>query len=103
MRTRLLLAIPGLVVAQSAASQTTGGNDAAAAVRRSFNEVSSYVTRAADMVPADKYSYRPTQSVRTFGQLVAHIADAHTGKLIRWSATSDTPTCTTATSSPTCA
>ena len=30
-----------------------------------------------DAVPADKYSYRPTESVRTFGQLIGHVADAY--------------------------
>jgi uncharacterized damage-inducible protein DinB len=76
MRTRLLLAIPALLVAQRTLAQTAA-NDATAALRQSFNEVTGYVTRAAEMVPADKYSYRPTASVRTFGQMIGHIADAN--------------------------
>jgi uncharacterized damage-inducible protein DinB len=57
-----------------------------------FKEVTAWVTTAADLVPADKYSYRPAPSVRTFGQLVAHVADAHnwycgnaTGQKVEWS------------------
>jgi uncharacterized damage-inducible protein DinB len=58
-------------------AQQSGANDAAAALRKSFTEVSGWVTRAADLAPADKYSYRPAQSTRTFGQLIAHIADSY--------------------------
>src|SRR5262245_65324740 len=57
-------------------AQQSGANDAAAALRYGFGEVSGWVTKAADLVPADKYDYRPTPSVRTFGQLIAHIADS---------------------------
>lgn len=91
MRTRLLLALPALVVAQTAVAQTAR-NDAPTALRRSFDEVAGFVARAAEMVPADKYSYRPTASVRTFGQLIGHIADAHNyycaqagGRNVEWS------------------
>ena len=44
------------------------------------------------MVPADKYNYRPVDTVRTFGQLVAHIADSYNyfcnnaaGNKVEWS------------------
>jgi uncharacterized damage-inducible protein DinB len=66
--------------------QTTGAgeqrpaqepNDAAMALRGGFGEVSGWVTKAAALVPADKYGYRPVPSVRTFGQLIGHIADSH--------------------------
>jgi hypothetical protein len=32
--------------------------------------------KAADRMPADSYDFRPTPDIRTFGQLIAHIADA---------------------------
>ena len=51
--------------------------DAATALREGFTEVSGWVSKAAEMVPDDKYNYRPVDSVRTFGQLVAHIADSY--------------------------
>jgi uncharacterized damage-inducible protein DinB len=47
------------------------------AARRGFAEVSGWVAQAAALVPADKYAYRPVGTVRTFGQLVAHVADAY--------------------------
>ncbi|HKS06619.1 MAG TPA: DinB family protein [Gemmatimonadaceae bacterium] len=47
------------------------------AVRRGFTEVSGWVTKAAELVPADKYSYRPVGTVRTFGEIVGHVVDAY--------------------------
>lgn len=80
-------------VADAAASaQPSGANDVAAALRYGFGEVSAWVTKAAELVPADKYNYRPAQSVRTFGQQIAHIADSYgyfcsraAGQKVQWS------------------
>lgn len=65
---------------------------ALAAAQRGFTEVSGWVARSAAMVPAEKYSYRPVGTVRTFGELVGHVADAYTyycarasGKQVEWS------------------
>lgn len=64
------------------------------AARRGFIEVSGWVVRAAELVPADKYTYRPVATVRTFGQLVAHVADAYqyycargAGRNVEWTDT----------------
>ncbi len=45
-----------------------------AADREIWTMVIGYVTAAAEQVPDSSYSYRPAPTVRTFGQLVAHIA-----------------------------
>jgi len=94
----LRLVLEGTVVAGTATGRVTGDNqvgtfiltksdgaptgaqqaatgDAVAALRRNFAEVSGWIARAADLVPADKYTYRPAPTVRTFGQLIGHIAD----------------------------
>ena len=42
--------------------------------REIWTMVIGYVTAAAEQVPDSSYSYRPVPTVRTFGQLVAHIA-----------------------------
>jgi hypothetical protein len=55
----------------------SGANDTAPALRNGCGEVSGWVTKAADLAPADKYSYRPAPTVRTFGQQLAHIADSY--------------------------
>lgn len=77
---------------ESAAAPQAAGNDVAAAMRAGFGEVSGNVMKAAELVPADKYGYRPTPSVRTFGQQIAHVADAYNyycaraaGQNVQWS------------------
>ncbi len=35
------------------------------------------LVEAAEAVPADEYSFRPTREVRTFAQLVGHVIDAN--------------------------
>ncbi|HLA11519.1 MAG TPA: DinB family protein [Pyrinomonadaceae bacterium] len=68
------------------------GNEMAAEMRRSWAEVSDWVTSAAETVPAEKYNYRPADTVRTFGQLIGHIADSYNyycaqaaGQKVEWS------------------
>jgi uncharacterized damage-inducible protein DinB len=80
------------VVGSSVSPQQPGANDTAQALRQSFSQVSGWVTKAANLVPADKYNYRPAPSVRTFGQLVGHIADSYNyncaiaaGRNVQWS------------------
>jgi len=57
-----------------------------------FKEVNDAIIKSAEMVPADKYAYRPVATVRTFGELVAHVADSYvwycnraTGQNPQWS------------------
>src|SRR5690349_12775912 len=57
--------------------QAAGGGDAPKAVQAGFVEVSTWVTKAAALVPAEKYSYKPTTTVRSYGQIVAHLADSY--------------------------
>ena len=33
------------------------------------------IMKAADAMPESKYSYRPTKDVRSFGEIVTHLAD----------------------------
>jgi uncharacterized damage-inducible protein DinB len=76
----------------AAAQQQPGAGELAPGLHHGFTEVSGWVTKAAELVPADKYSYRPAASVRTFGQQIAHIADSFNyycataaGRKVQWS------------------
>lgn len=76
----------------SGASAAAPQSDVTAELRRGFDEVSGNVTKSADLVPADKYTYRPAATVRTFGQLIGHVADSYNyycgraaGRDIQWS------------------
>lgn len=79
-----------LALVRLAASHAAPG--ALEELQKSFAAVSEAVTKSADMVPADKYTYRPVATVRTFGELVAHIADSYAwyctraaGREVEWS------------------
>jgi uncharacterized damage-inducible protein DinB len=72
--------------------QAQKANDPGAATRKAFNEVAAWVVASAEKVPADKYEYKPVQTVRTFGQLIGHVADGMNyycangaGKPTQWS------------------
>ena len=72
--------------------QGTSTNELAPALKQGFNELSGWVIKSADMVPADKYNYRPVQTVRTFGQQIAHVVDSYnyfcgraTNPAVQWS------------------
>jgi uncharacterized damage-inducible protein DinB len=61
-------------------------------LRKSFDTVHEAVARSAEMVPANKYTYKPVATVRTFGELVAHVADSYlyyctyaSGRKVEWS------------------
>jgi uncharacterized damage-inducible protein DinB len=77
------------IFAQAAPEKTP---DVSTELRNGFNEVNGFVTKAAEMVPADKYNYRPVDTVRTFGQLIGHITDSYNyfcahgvGNKVEWS------------------
>ena len=91
MRRTLIPVLGALLAAGPVAGQQVE-NDPVAALRRSFIEVSTWASRAADMVPSEKYSFRPVETVRTFGQLIGHLADSFNyycaqaaGRNVEWS------------------
>jgi uncharacterized damage-inducible protein DinB len=47
------------------------------ATRAGFVEVAEWIVKAAELVPEAQYGYRPAEAVRTFGQLVGHVADGN--------------------------
>jgi len=74
----LLLAISiSPLQTRSASAQESDKGKAAPAVRKGFGEVSGWITKSADMVPAEKYNYKPIDTVRTFGQLLGHVIDSY--------------------------
>ena len=80
MKLRILLVLCCLLVpAASSFAQSTPEKtpDVSTDLRNGFNEVNEWVTKAAEMVPAEKYNYRPVDTVRTFGQLIAHVTDSY--------------------------
>ncbi|MDP2471358.1 MAG: hypothetical protein Q8W45_07170 [Candidatus Palauibacterales bacterium] len=66
------LLVPGALAAQSA-------NPTTDAARRLGSRLGGYLMAAADQVPADKLSYKPTEAQMTLGGIWAHLAGANYG------------------------
>ena len=49
---------------------------APADVQRSYNGLKTNILKAADKMPADSYSFRPTPEIRTFARVVNHVTEA---------------------------
>jgi DinB superfamily len=47
--------------------------------REIYDRQSAYILSAAEMMPADKYSYHPLPEQWTYGKIVAHVAQANNG------------------------
>ena len=56
-----------------------GDNPLSAGAQRTYGIVKGYITRAAEKMPEEHYAFKPTKDVRSFGQLVGHVADANFG------------------------
>ena len=56
--------------AQSASDPLSAGN------KGTYNMIKNNLVRAAEKMPEENYSFKPTPEVRSFGQIVGHVADA---------------------------
>ena len=50
-------------------------NPLSASVKRDYQGVRDYFIRAAEKMPESNYGFKPSPDVRSFGQVVAHVAD----------------------------
>jgi hypothetical protein len=79
-----LMAVPVALLGQAkpaapsapAAQSAPPANPITASERGFYSFVSTAVVGAAQKMPEENYSFKPTPEVRTFGQLVGHVADA---------------------------
>ena len=73
----LLTCLMALSAVSLTRAQTPAANPVSEAVREGWTGAKNNVTRAARAMPDDKFAFRPVASVRTFGEIVAHIAGAN--------------------------
>jgi uncharacterized damage-inducible protein DinB len=74
-----LLALAALITFQVAPIRAQDGASSGAAVstaRTLWEPMIGYITTAAEELPESTYAYKPTPEVRSFGQLVGHVAGA---------------------------
>jgi uncharacterized damage-inducible protein DinB len=75
MKTCLLVPVLALAVATSSLAQTADPQVKAFSMQ--FEAAKNYVTKSAEKVPEELYSFKPTPAVRSFGAIVAHVADGN--------------------------
>ena len=77
-----VVAVPAVVLAQGTTSAPTQAgtgapaNPISASQNKIYTMLSGMVVAAAEKMPEENYSFKPTPDVRSFGQLVGHLADS---------------------------
>ncbi len=56
--------------------QAQTGNPLIGEAKQAYNGIKNNLQKMAEKMPEEHYSFKPTPDIRTFGQLVAHVADA---------------------------
>ncbi len=63
------LALAGALVAQQPTTEAT-------ALKAQYNGIKTNLMKAAEKMPDDQYGFKASPDIRTFGALIAHVADA---------------------------
>lgn len=71
----LLLAASGAWAQTGTGSSPAPSNPLVASSKVFYQNAKQDILRSADKLPEEKYAFKPTDGVRTFGQLLAHVAD----------------------------
>lgn len=73
-----MMALPVAVLAQEKAQAQSAppANPITTSERGLYSFVSGAVIAAAQKMPEENYSFKPTPEVRSFGQIIGHVADA---------------------------
>jgi uncharacterized damage-inducible protein DinB len=69
-----LAAVPAAVLAQGSAA--TPANPISDSEKRMYTMLGGVLIAAAEKMPEESYAFKPTPDVRSFGQLVGHLADS---------------------------
>jgi uncharacterized damage-inducible protein DinB len=72
IRPTILATLVLALVAGDAAAQ----NSVSDAVRNSWNGVKRNIKQSAELMPEENYNFKPTPDVRSFGEILAHVAGA---------------------------
>lgn len=74
---KTLLSVIAVLAASAATAAAQSSNPVTDALRAMVPGASRNFVGAAQEMPADKYSYHPTEAQRTFGALVLHVATSN--------------------------
>jgi uncharacterized damage-inducible protein DinB len=74
-----LLAAVAVAVAQDKPAATAQDNPLSAYNKVVYSGVKGILLRSAEKMPEENYSFKPTDAVRSFGQILGHVADSQYG------------------------
>ena len=67
------------VLSGACAIQAQAADALSMEAKQSYNQIKTNITKMAEGMPEENYSFKATPDVRTFGALIGHIADAQMG------------------------
>ena len=73
MHRSFLLTLAATAAALSLQAQTSA---AITEAKQTYTGIKNNLTKAAEKMPEENYSFKPTDAVRSYGQIVGHLADA---------------------------
>jgi uncharacterized damage-inducible protein DinB len=77
MKSRIaVFALSALIAGTAFASDTSPQNPLSAFNKGVYGGVKNILLRSAEKMPEENYSFKPTDAVRSFGQILGHVADA---------------------------
>src|SRR5512143_1025940 len=71
------LALPAVAQMPPSPAGSAAAGSATAGLKFPWNRVKDILVRAAEKMPEENYAFKPSPDVRSFGQLVGHVADAN--------------------------
>ena len=74
---RILIALLTLCAVPAAAQAPAPPATALGSIKPLYAQGAAYVLAAAEQMPEAEYGFKPTPEVRSFGQLIGHVANAH--------------------------
>jgi uncharacterized damage-inducible protein DinB len=72
----MLLVAPVAVAQPKGPPKMDPANPISSSLKIGFERVKGFILAAADEMPPADYAFKPTPDVRSFGQLIGHVADA---------------------------
>jgi uncharacterized damage-inducible protein DinB len=69
----------GLASSAAASAQAPGaaGQPVSSALRKSWDDAKKNIKESVDVMPEANYSFKPVETVRSFGEILAHVAGAN--------------------------
>jgi uncharacterized damage-inducible protein DinB len=67
-----------LLTTAGACALQAQSNPLSTEAKQAYNGIKNNLTKMAEKMPEENYAFKPTPDIRSFGELVGHIADAQT-------------------------